>query len=218
LSTQHSSRVTLFVQNWGMIRISLKHRGPFSMTHKTLDTSQSKLRDALLTLRPPSSLPLLHNSLSFCICVLSEWTSTHLLNFTTSHQTIIIEWHFQLWTVVVLCLLYWRKRELKAGNMMVLVLWRTKSWSLRMSRPHICCLKADVHPSFIFICCLLWIDKVRGKDKTYIWVSVWWKTKNESEEFTRLTYTGLIGGLEHLKIETRLIDEKFANVMGEYVT
>jgi hypothetical protein len=24
--------------------------------------------------------------------------------------------------------------------------------------------------------------------------------------------------LEHLKIETRLIDEKFENVMGEYVT
>jgi hypothetical protein len=38
------------------------------------------------------------------------------------------------------------------------------------------------------------------------------------EEFTRLTYTGLIGGLEHIKIETRLIDEKFANTMGEYVT
>ncbi len=33
-----------------------------------------------------------------------------------------------------------------------------------------------------------------------------------------LSYTGLFGGLEHLKIETRLIDEKFANVMGEYVT
>ena len=27
-------------------------------------------------------------------------------------------------------------------------------------------------------CCLLWIEKVRDKDKTYIWVSVWWKTKN----------------------------------------
>ena len=27
-------------------------------------------------------------------------------------------------------------------------------------------------------CCLLWIDKTRAKDKTYIWVSVWWKTKN----------------------------------------
>jgi hypothetical protein len=27
--------------------------------------------------------------------------------------------------------------------------------------------------------CLLWIKKVRVKDKTYVWVSVWWKTKNE---------------------------------------
>ncbi len=26
--------------------------------------------------------------------------------------------------------------------------------------------------------CLLWIDKTRSKDKTYIWVSVWWKTTN----------------------------------------
>jgi hypothetical protein len=38
------------------------------------------------------------------------------------------------------------------------------------------------------------------------------------EKFTRLVYTGLLGGLEHLKIETRLIDEKFPNTMGEYVT
>ncbi len=36
-------------------------------------------------------------------------------------------------------------------------------------------------------------------------------------ESTRLTYTGLFGELEHLKIKTRLIDEKFASVMGEYV-
>jgi hypothetical protein len=34
---------------------------------------------------------------------------------------------------------------------------------------------------------------------------------------TRLTYTGLPVGLEHLKIETRLIDETFASVMGEYM-
>ncbi len=34
----------------------------------------------------------------------------------------------------------------------------------------------------------------------------------------RLAYTGLLGGLrEHLKIETRLIDEMFESVMGEYV-
>ena len=31
-------------------------------------------------------------------------------------------------------------------------------------------------------------------------------------------YTGLVLELEHLKIETRLIDEKFPNAMGEYVT
>jgi hypothetical protein len=60
--------------------------------------------------------------------------------------------------------------------------------------------------------CLLWIDEVRAKDKTYIWVSVWWftderlKTKT-TEESTHLTYTELFGKLEHLKIETMLIDE-----------
>jgi hypothetical protein len=31
-----------------------------------------------------------------------------------------------------------------------------------------------------FLGCLLLIDKVRGKDKTYIWVSVRWKTENQS--------------------------------------
>jgi hypothetical protein len=42
------------------------------------------------------------------------------------------------------------------------------------------------------------------------------RLKTKVLEFARLTYTGLHG--EHLKIETRLIDEKFPNVMGEYVT
>ncbi len=37
------------------------------------------------------------------------------------------------------------------------------------------------------------------------------------EVSTRLAYTGLYGGLEHLKIETRLIDERFESVMGECV-
>jgi hypothetical protein len=32
-----------------------------------------------------------------------------------------------------------------------------------------------------------------------------------------LAYTGLLEELEYLKIETRLIDEKFASVMGECV-
>ena len=44
------------------------------------------------------------------------------------------------------------------------------------------------------------------------------RLQTRTREFTRLTYTGLVLELEHLKIETRLTDEKFANAMGEYVT
>ncbi len=42
------------------------------------------------------------------------------------------------------------------------------------------------------------------------------KTKNE--ESTRLTDTGLVVKLEHLKTKTRLKDEKFASVRGECET
>jgi hypothetical protein len=41
------------------------------------------------------------------------------------------------------------------------------------------------------------------------------RLKAKAEGSTRLAYTGLRGGLEHLKIETRLLDERFASVMGE---
>ena len=37
-----------------------------------------------------------------------------------------------------------------------------------------------------------------------------------SEESTRLSDTQLVGELEHLKTETRLIDEMFASEMSEY--
>ncbi len=43
------------------------------------------------------------------------------------------------------------------------------------------------------------------------------RLKTKSEESTHLTYTGLLRELEHLKIKTRLIDEKFPSVMGECV-
>ena len=43
------------------------------------------------------------------------------------------------------------------------------------------------------------------------------RLKTKTEKSTRLTYNGLFGELEHLKIKTRLIDEMFASVMGEYV-
>jgi hypothetical protein len=43
------------------------------------------------------------------------------------------------------------------------------------------------------------------------------RLKAKAEGSTRLAYTGWRGGLEHLKIESRLINESFASVMGEYV-
>jgi hypothetical protein len=41
------------------------------------------------------------------------------------------------------------------------------------------------------------------------------RLKPKEEESTCLIYTGLLRELEHLKIETRSINEKFASVMGE---
>ncbi len=41
------------------------------------------------------------------------------------------------------------------------------------------------------------------------------RLQTKTKEFTRLPYTGLILELEHLKIDTRLISERFANAMGE---
>ena len=43
------------------------------------------------------------------------------------------------------------------------------------------------------------------------------RLETKTEESTLLGYTGLLGELEHLKTKTRLIDQKFASVMGECV-
>ncbi len=43
------------------------------------------------------------------------------------------------------------------------------------------------------------------------------RLKDKDEGSTRLTYTGLLGGLEHLKIGTRLIDKRFTSEMGKCV-
>jgi hypothetical protein len=43
------------------------------------------------------------------------------------------------------------------------------------------------------------------------------RLKAKAEGSTRLAYTGLREGLEHLKINTRLINERFASVMGACV-
>jgi hypothetical protein len=43
------------------------------------------------------------------------------------------------------------------------------------------------------------------------------RLRAKAEGSTRLTYTGFRGGLEHLKIETRLRDERFESLKGECV-
>ena len=59
------------------------------------------------------------------------------------------------------------------------------------------------------------MDEARAKDKTYIWCDEGLNT--QVEESKHLPHAGLLGELEDLNIKTRLIDEKFASVMGEYV-
>jgi hypothetical protein len=58
---------------------------------------------------------------------------------------------------------------------------------------------------------------VRAIDKTYIECRSDERLKTKDEESAPLGYTGFFGELEHLKIMTRLIDEMFVSVMGEYV-
>ncbi len=43
------------------------------------------------------------------------------------------------------------------------------------------------------------------------------RLKTKAEGSTLLVYTGLCDGLEHQEIKTRLINDRFASVMGEYV-
>jgi hypothetical protein len=42
------------------------------------------------------------------------------------------------------------------------------------------------------------------------------RLKVKDERSTRLTYTGLRGGLEHLKIKTRLTGERVESAMGAF--
>ncbi len=49
-------------------------------------------------------------------------------------------------------------------------------WCVSIFNLQICLFYLQIEMESLF---LLWIKKVRVVDKTYIWVSVWWKTKNE---------------------------------------
>ncbi len=41
---------------------------------------------------------------------------------------------------------------------------------------HECRWDERLNTKVVFVC-LLWMDDVRSTDKTYVWMSVWWKTK-----------------------------------------
>jgi hypothetical protein len=59
---------------------------------------------------------------------------------------------------------------------------------------------------------------IRGSSGAWVWsMSCDERLQTKSKEFTLLPYTGLVLELEHLKIETRLINESFANAMGDFV-
>jgi hypothetical protein len=59
------------------------------------------------------------------------------------------------------------------------------------------------------------MNKAKPKDKIYMGCRCYERLQPNTKEFTRLTYTELVLELEHLKIETRIITEMFANVKGE---
>jgi hypothetical protein len=61
--------------------------------------------------------------------------------------------------------------------------------------------------------CLLWIDEAKANIKpTY---ECRCNGRLQTKRFTRLSHTGLVVELEHLKIKTRLTNEKFPSVKGE---
>ncbi len=60
----------------------------------------------------------------------------------------------------------------------------------------------------------LWTVQTKEKCSTLRWL-IKQRFEVKTKEFTRLAYTGLVVELEHLKIKTRLTNEKFASVKGE---
>jgi hypothetical protein len=123
--------------------------------------------------------------------------------------------------------------------------YKLKLWSLLSSETLGCLLWIDksIAKDKLYSICECRVDeRLQTKTKeftrlTHTWLVVYYESikrelkirciyecrcderlQTKTKEFTRLTYTGLVVELEHLEIETSLIDEKFANAMGEYVT
>jgi hypothetical protein len=73
---------------------------------------------------------------------------------------------------------------------------------------------SDSSGNFLYF---IYYESTKWKIETkYTWgCRCYERLQSKAKKFTRLSYTELVLELEHLKIETRLITEMFANVMGE---
>jgi hypothetical protein len=62
---------------------------------------------------------------------------------------------------------------------------------------------------------VVYYESMKRKLKIKPIYECWCDGRLQTKRFTRLSYTGLVVELEHLKIKTRLTNEKFASVKGE---
>ena len=64
---------------------------------------------------------------------------------------------------------------------------------------------------------VVYYESLKRELKTYNIYECRCNGRLQTKRFTRLAHTGSVVKLEHLKIKTRLTNEKFASVMGECV-
>ncbi len=68
---------------------------------------------------------------------------------------------------------------------------------------------------YIFFCKVVYYESMKRKVKIKPIYECRCNGRLQTKRFTRLSHTGLVVELEHLKIKTRLTNEKLASVKGE---
>jgi hypothetical protein len=150
-----------------------------------------------------------------------------MIRKTTSLVRVLATFPFRYDVIFIrILLLYYesRKRELKTRPIYECPCdERLKTKPEKSTRHIYILLMILLHPTLLFICSILLVVyhesiKRELKIRCIYECRCNERLQTKTQKFTRLTYTGLVVELEHLKIETRLIDEKFVNTMDEYVT
>jgi hypothetical protein len=70
-------------------------------------------------------------------------------------------------------------------------------------------------PAFTFLLKVVYYESIKRELKIKPIYECRCDGRLQTKKFTRLSYTGLVVELEHVKIKTRLTNEKFASVKGE---